>query len=43
MSIVYYRIPVKLKEFLLFIIIIIIIFIYIKMAIRSIMLYDIEC
>ena len=42
MSIVYYRIPVKLKEFLLFIIIIII-FIYIKMAIRSIMLYDIEC
>ena len=41
MSIVYYRIPVKLKEFLLFIIIII--FLYIKMAIRSIMLYDIEC
>ena len=41
MSIVYYRIPVKLKEFLLFIIIIF--FLYIKMAIRSIMLYDIEC
>ena len=34
MSIVYYRMPVKLKEFF---------YLFIKTTIRSIMIYDIEC